>query len=111
MFRTLALAAGLILAAAPALAAEITVKFDNGDGNPQTWVFNDQTLTAKAPDGSSAPYTWDEANQIVCGSVQGTETCVDFEGITIEAGATGKYMIGPKGGAQAPGTATILSIK
>ena len=97
-------------AAMPAFAASITIEFTPDDGSDAVaMTFDDQTDEATMPDGTTAPYTWDEATATICSTPPGAEgeVCATFEGGAQEpsVGLTTAYTTSIGGGGMAVITA------
>ncbi|MEL6285067.1 MAG: hypothetical protein AAFQ18_02565 [Pseudomonadota bacterium] len=77
MKTVLTAAAFAMAVSSPAFAATMTLEFAPDDGSPAaSWVFDDSTMTATAPDGSTGPYTWDEEAGVLCGTdPDGNDVC------------------------------------
>lgn len=104
-------AAIAVLFAAPALAGSTTVEFAGADGAVQVWKFNDDG-TAEGPDGATATYTWDKAENKLCATFAGETPqtlCATFDAADGEAavGDTSPYTLddGRKG------VSTIIAVE
>ena len=102
-------AAVAALLATPAVARVITVEFKNDKGETNVISFDDATNKATNADGASYDYTYDEAARKLCGTPEGGEICVTFEGEAgeVKAGLSGPYTAsnGNKG------VATVTEVK
>ena len=112
MMKTTLVAAALSIGmAAPAFAAKVTIEFVPDDGSPAAaWTFDDATMTATAPDGTTGPYTWDEEAGTLCGTdPDGNEVCATFTDTSMApaVGVSSAYTMSAGPG----GTATITAIE
>jgi len=110
--KTIITAASFALAAAsPAFAAKITIEFAPEDGSPAaSWTFDDATMTATAPDGTTGPYTYDEEAATICGTdPNGDEVCATFTDTGVEpaVGVSSPYTMNAGPG----GVATITAME
>ena len=105
MKKLMTLAAAAALFAVPAFAAKVTVDFTGDDGTA-TWIFDQESLIATAPDGTEGAYTFDTEALKLCGTdPEGMEVCVAFDsveetpvvgfstGYTLDDGSTGTATI------------------
>lgn len=91
--------------AAPAIAGEAVLKFDNADGTSHTVTLDKEAGTVIAGDKNST-FTWDEGTNTLCTDKGGENVCVTFEAVLHEAGATSTFTATDG----ATGTVTLVSI-
>lgn len=99
------LAAIAAFSAAPAFAASVTIKFESAEG-AITATFDQSTMTYTADDGTSGPYTYDEAAHTICATEQ--DLCITFENPdeTPTVGSTSSYTANNG----SSGTATVTAM-
>ena len=78
MKKILVSASALMLVAAPAYAAKITLTFTPDEGDVSVWVLDNETNMASNGD-MTVPYTWDEASKTLCAVTEEGDLCATVE--------------------------------